>query len=229
MVRSIEFSRIYIAKNLSTLDPKDYLVYQVDIRCLRRVDFKDMLGMFYAQESVQKEFILNYQSDTKRQAILDKTLKKRMKRELVLYDRLTLQVLSNKPSDNLYSLTLEKGYWGRFKRHVIWGSLFGTYHQLIGNTINFLLHLMLLALTTYLGYTLYTEEYFTTNISLPFLLLVSYLGVKSITMFWLFSTLRMREALEKLLLHGFYLSTSRSVVTLDTVILLAGVVLIAIF
>lgn len=229
MLTSIEFTRVYVDKDLSKLNPKDYLVYQVDIRCLRRQDFELMLSTFYSQETVKNELKAYYNLGIKRKVTLEKIIIKRIKKELVLYDKLTLQVLKDKPSDNLYSLALETEYWKSFKKHVKWGALFGTYYNFVGNKFNFFMHLLLVTLTICTGYTLYTSEYFTTTIFLPFLLFITYLGLKSITMYWLFVTLRMREALEKLLLNGLYLSTSRGFVTLDLVVILAGVFLIAFF
>lgn len=225
MITSIEFPRIYVDKDLSTLSPKDYLVYQVDIRCLRREDFKTKLHTFYSQDSVRVELEEQYKTEVSNKVSIDNLITNRISEELILFDKIVLQVIVNNPSDNLFSLVLEKDRWETFKEHIMWGSLFGTYYNLIGSKINFGIHQLLVVLVLFLGFTLLNTETISTKLLLPFVVLGTYLVLKAITLYCLFKILRVPKAIEKLLQRGFLLSSSREFLTLDVTVLTAGVVL----
>lgn len=226
MLTSIEFPRIYMEKDLSRLSGYDYLIYQVDIRCLRREDFDDMLRKFYALGNVKNELLIYYKEEVSQVVTVEQLIKKRIKEELELFDTLSTQVIDHKPSDNLYSLAIGAEYWGKFKKHVMWGALFGEHYRLIGNKVNYYLNLVILLLTIFLGYIVGSTEYFTSGVFLPFILFVTYITIKTIVIYWMFSTLRMTKAIEKLLLNGFYLSSGRDFFTLDLIVLITGLVLL---
>lgn len=229
MLTSIEFPRIYVEKDLSRLSGYDYLIYQVDIRCLRREDFEGMLRDFYSLGNVKNELLIYYKDEASQKVTVETLINRRITEELGLFDKLSTQVIEHRPSDNLYSLAIGTEYWGKFKKHVMWGAIFGEHYRLIGNKANYYLNLIILILTISLGYLVGTSQYFSSGLFLPFILFVTYIVIKTITIYWMFSTLRMTKAIEKLLLNGFYLSSGRNFLTLDLIVLTSGLVLLMFF
>lgn len=221
----IHFNSLFVEPNLSEIDPKRLLVYQIDIRCMTNKDFESYLDKYYSDKKTIDSIVKNYELKNPTKKQINQLVTSCKKEELEEFKTLCYDLLDYKTVDNVYSMGLEEKSWSRYKNSLKWGSVLGVHHMLIGNKANAIINFMLLILLAFYAYSAYTHDVVSTGLALAFTISLLYFVTRTVWFVWLTSRYNVGEILYFSLKSRFKWGIANSLVTLDATVLVISLVL----